>query len=136
MGWHLKWVDMSISLVSVWHWRLMGVDHQNITQLKSSWEFHFAMTSCHVKSIAWLFWWTLFLNEWYWWIKYCMHFQLYFNFNHHYLYPTHILPTHLPITTLIIYVINTHLTYKVLPTYRYLEIICTKCTCLTYNLPR
>jgi hypothetical protein len=30
--------------------------------LKSSWEFHFAMTLCHVKSIARLFWWTLLLN--------------------------------------------------------------------------
>jgi len=69
MGWHLKWVDMLISLVSVQHWTLMGVDRQNvlkiyITQLKSNWEFHFAMTLCHVKSIVWLFWWTLFLNEW------------------------------------------------------------------------
>jgi hypothetical protein len=36
------------------------------------------------------------MKEWYWWMKYCMHFQLYFNFNYHYLYPTHILPTHLP----------------------------------------
>ncbi len=35
-----------------------------ITQLRNSWKFHFAMTLCHVKSIAWLFWWTLFLNEW------------------------------------------------------------------------
>jgi hypothetical protein len=29
-------------------------------------------------------------------MKYYMHFQLYFNFNYHYLYPTHILSTHLP----------------------------------------
>ncbi len=32
--------------------------------MKSIWEFHFAMTLCHVKSIVWLFWWTLFLNGW------------------------------------------------------------------------
>ncbi len=30
MGWHLKWVDVSTSVVSVWHWPLIGVDHQNI----------------------------------------------------------------------------------------------------------
>jgi hypothetical protein len=103
MGWHLEWVDVSTSLVSVWHWPLTGVDCQNIlniyiTQLKSSWKFHFAMTLCHVKSIAWLFWWTFFWmdEKGYWWMKYYMHFQLYFNFNYHYLYPTHILPTHIP----------------------------------------
>jgi hypothetical protein len=30
----------------------------------SNWKFHFAMTLCHVNSIALLFWQTLFLNEW------------------------------------------------------------------------
>jgi hypothetical protein len=30
MGWHVKSVHMSTSLVSVWHWPLMGVDYQKI----------------------------------------------------------------------------------------------------------
>jgi hypothetical protein len=33
-GWHLKWVDMSTTLVSLWHWPLMGVDSQNIFKNK------------------------------------------------------------------------------------------------------
>ncbi len=39
MGWHLKWVDVSTSLVSVWHWPLTGVDHQNIflNKIQPSW---------------------------------------------------------------------------------------------------
>jgi len=45
-------------------------------------------------------------------MKYCMHFQLYFNFHYHYLYPTHTLPTHLPTYHYL------HVTYM-LPTYYY-----------------
>ncbi len=34
MGCHFKWVDVSISLVSVQQWPLTGVDHQNIFKNK------------------------------------------------------------------------------------------------------
>jgi hypothetical protein len=104
MGWHLKWVDMLTNLVSVRHWPLMGVDSQNVfkNKIKPKWRvvvnsilpWHYATSSQLLHYFGDLvFEW---MKEGYWWMKYWMHFQLYFKFNYHCLYPTHILPTHLP----------------------------------------
>ncbi len=102
--------------------------------MKSSWEFHFAMTLCHVKSIAWLFWWTLFLNGWKkdinGWNIACI-----FNWTLTliiiiYTLPTYYLPTYVLIITYnlctcYLFIIVTY-TYNLSPTYNYLNNICNK----------
>jgi hypothetical protein len=99
-----------------------------ITQLGSSWKFHFAMKLCHVKSISWLFWWTLLFNGWNkdidGWNIACI-----FNYTSTliiitYTLPTYYLPTYLLIITytlrtcyLLTNVTYTYILHTYLPTY-------------------